>query len=332
MTGSLRYEHLTVELPGTARPVLDDVSFEVEPGEVVGLVGESGSGKSTTARAAVGFFPDGAHVGGTVRLADDDVLALDEPGLRRLRSRRLAMVYQDPRAAVNPVRTVGAYATEQLHTALGMSRGDARDRVLELFSAVGLPDPRRQIDQHPHELSGGMLQRVVIAAALAGEPSILLADEPTSALDVSTQASIVALLLRLRRERGLGVLFITHDLALAAAICDRVCVMYAGRIVEVRSGERLFESPRHPYTAGLRDSTPKLLSGRTIRPIAGAPPSLGETVAGCSFATRCAYAEPACRDRVQTLEVVDDGAVACRRHRELDLSERPHLTSTGGKP
>lgn len=330
---TLRYESLTVRIAGTARPVLDNVSLTVQPGEVVGLVGESGSGKSTTARAALGLLPEGAGIDGTVRMGDDDVLALDDAGLRELRSRRLAMIYQDPQSALNPVRTVGAYACEQLRTARGMSHDEARKRILEQFDAVGLPDPARQFDQHPHELSGGMLQRAVIAAALAGEPDILLADEATSALDVSTQASIIALLLRLRQEHGLGLLFITHDLALASAICGRVCVMYAGRIVEVQQGDRLFASPRHPYSAGLRDSTPELLSGRPVRPIPGAPPSLGESTVGCGFAPRCPYAVQDCRDRVPALVPTGDGAVACHRHSELDLrTQSGGLTRTGGTP
>ena len=326
---SLEIDGLTMALPGTARPVLDNVSLSVAPGEIVGLVGESGSGKSTTARAALGMVPEAASLHGSVRVDDSSVFDLDDSGLRRLRAERVGMVYQNPRAALNPVRTVGAYATEQLQRALGVDAAEARSKVVALFASVGLRDPEQLLRAHPHQLSGGMLQRVVIASALAGQPAFLLADEPTSALDVSTQASIVALLMSLRREHGLGMLFITHDLTLASAICDRVCVMYAGRIVEAQPGDHLLVGPRHPYTAGLRDSTPELLSGRPIRPIEGAPPSLGESVAGCAFAQRCPYVQQACRDETPALAALPDGAVACRRHEEIDLGDA--LKTAGGR-
>ncbi|UXI82325.1 ABC transporter ATP-binding protein, partial [Streptomyces vinaceusdrappus] len=222
----LTLDHLTVRLPGAARPVLDDVTLRVAAGEVVGLVGESGSGKSTTAKAALGLLPGRAAATGTVRVDGTDVLALTGEELRRHRARTVAMIHQDPRAALNPVRRVGDFLRE---------RGADRARAAELLDAVGLSDPERRLRQRPHEFSGGMLQRVVIAGALAARPRLLLADEATSALDVTTQAEILALLRGLRAEQGAGLLFITHDLHLAAAYCDRVYVMYAGRVVEERT-------------------------------------------------------------------------------------------------
>uniref|UniRef100_UPI0006EBC2BF ABC transporter ATP-binding protein n=1 Tax=Streptomyces silaceus TaxID=545123 RepID=UPI0006EBC2BF len=231
----LDIKDLTVHLPGAARPVLDEVSLHVAPGEVVGLVGESGSGKSTTAKAAIGLLPPGASATGSVRFSSDtDVLALTGEQLRAHRAGPVAMVHQDPRAALNPVRRIGDFLTE---------RGATRARAAELLEAVGLSSPERRLRQRPHELSGGMLQRVVIAGALA--------DEATSALDVTTQAEILALLRSLRATRDLGLLLITHDLHLAAAYCDRVYVMYAGRVVEQRTAKALFTTPAHPYTQGL---------------------------------------------------------------------------------
>ncbi|WP_326817577.1 ABC transporter ATP-binding protein [Streptomyces sp. NBC_01762] len=310
----LDIENLTLELPGTARPVLTDVSLRVAAGEVVGLVGESGSGKSTTARAALRTLPAGTAMSGSVRVDGTDVLALSGEALREHRAHAVAMVHQDPRSAVNPVRRIGDFLVERL-AGTGLDKKAVRARAVELLGTVGLSDPERRVRQRPHELSGGMLQRVVIAGALAAEPRLLLADEATSALDVTTQAEILALLRTLRAERSLGLLFITHDLHLAAAYCDRVYVMYAGRVVEEQPAGALFDRPRHPYTKGLLACSPTLgEDSREIRPIPGRPPSLADTFDGCEFADRCPDAEPECGTwRPEPVPLDGGGTAACRR-------------------
>ncbi|MER8232757.1 ABC transporter ATP-binding protein [Streptomyces sp. NPDC094049] len=311
----LEIEDLGVRLDGdrAARPILDGVTLTVRPGETVGLVGESGSGKSVACRSVLGLLPSGAHVSGRVRVAGRDVLTMDRAALAALRTRQVAMVFQDPRASVNPLRRVGDFLTEGLRAA-GTPAADATARAVELLGAVGIRDPRGALRRRPHEFSGGMLQRVVIAAALAAEPALLVADEPTTALDVTTQAEIVSLLTRLRAERGTGLLFVTHDLELAAAICDRVYVMYAGRIVETRGADELFDRPRHPYTAGLLACAPSLEAGAPPpRPIPGRPVSLAERAPGCAFAARCAHAVPRCTAEVPVLARHGDGLAACHR-------------------
>ncbi|MCF3124336.1 ABC transporter ATP-binding protein [Streptomyces arenae] len=298
----LDIKDLTVHLPGAARPVLDEVSLHVAPGEVVGLVGESGSGKSTTAKAAIGLLPPGATATGSVRFSSDtDVLALTGDQLRAHRAGPVAMVHQDPRAALNPVRRIGDFLTE---------RGATRARAAELLEAVGLSSPERRLRQRPHELSGGMLQRVVIAGALAAEPRLLLADEATSALDVTTQAEILALLRSLRATRDLGLLLITHDLHLAAAYCDRVYVMYAGRVVEQRTAKALFTTPAHPYTQGLLACSPTLTETDPLTPIPGRPPSLSDTFKGCAFVSRCDRAEESCEAWTPEASQLEDGGTA----------------------
>ncbi|MEV0535774.1 ABC transporter ATP-binding protein [Kitasatospora sp. NPDC050463] len=311
----LDIDTLTVELAGgkAARPILDGVSLRVAAGETVGLVGESGSGKSVACRSILGLLPERATTTGRVRVSGRDVLTMDRSGLRDLRARQVAMVFQDPRASVNPLRRVGDFLTEGLRAA-GTPAEQATARAEELLDAVGIRDPRGALRRYPHQFSGGMLQRVVIAAALAGRPSLLLADEPTTALDVTTQAEVIAILTRLQAERGTGMLFVTHDLELASAICDRVYVMYAGRIVETRSASDLFERPRHPYTAGLLASTPRIEpDAAPPRPIPGRPLSLAEAPAGCAFAARCAFAEPRCTAAPPPLEPHGDGLAACLR-------------------
>jgi peptide/nickel transport system ATP-binding protein len=254
----LTIHDLCVTVPTAAGPVriLRDVTLTVQPGETVGLVGESGSGKSTTSRAVLRLTPDGSETSGTVTVCDTD--AGDPGGIRDIRSNRAAMIFQDPRSSLNPVRRIGDSATERLVHVHGISKAEARSRLIALFTEVGLRDPEALLGKYPHQLSGGMLQRVVIAAALSTDPELLLADEATSALDVTTQAEVLATLRRLRVERKLGVLFITHDLQLAAAYCDRVYVMKDGTVVDEQPGGTVFVNPTNPYTKALADATPRL--------------------------------------------------------------------------
>ncbi|MET8504926.1 ABC transporter ATP-binding protein [Streptomyces sp. NPDC004787] len=311
----LEIDRLTLRLPDgrAARPLLDGVGLTVAPGETVGLVGESGSGKSVACRSVLGLLPGGARATGEVRVAGRDVLTLDRAALAALRAREVAMVFQDPRASVNPLRRVGDFVTEGLR-ATGVPAAEATARAEELLAAVGIRDPRGALRRRPHEFSGGMLQRVVIAAALAGDPALLVADEPTTALDVTTQAEIIAILTRLQAERGTGLLFVTHDLELAAALCDRVYVMYAGRIVETGRTDDLFDRPRHPYTAGLLSCTPRLdPDAPAPRPITGRPVSVAEAPPGCAFAARCPHAQPRCTEEVPELRPYGPGFASCHR-------------------
>lgn len=300
-----------------AVPLLDGVTVRVARGETVGLVGESGSGKSLTARAALGMFPRGARATGSVAVAGVDVLAAGRAALRDLRRARASMIFQDPRAAINPVRRVGDYLTEGLR-ARGVPAREAAATALELLEQVGIRDPRGALRRHPHEFSGGMLQRVVIAGALSTGPELLLADEPTTALDVTTQAEVIALLKEMQRTRGTGMLFVTHDLDLAAAICDRVYVMYAGRIVEEAAGAALFSSPAHPYTRALLEASPSVHGDRTeIRAIRGRPRSLAEAPSGCAFRDRCPLAADDCAASVPAVRAHGTSAVACVRPEEV---------------
>ncbi|WP_455357071.1 ABC transporter ATP-binding protein [Streptomyces sp. SYSU K217416] len=290
---TLDIQGLRITLPGTARPVLDGVDLTVAAGETVALVGESGSGKSITSRSALRLLPPGAVVEGAVRVSGQDVLTMNAEQLRALRAGTVAMIFQDPRAAINPLRRIGDFLTESVTLTNSMGRADATARATELLQAVGLD--ASALHKYPGQVSGGMLQRVMIAAALMGDPALLLADEPTTALDVTTQAEVVALLARLRERFGTGLLFVTHDLDLAAAISDRVYVMYAGRIAESGPAKALFAHPRHPYTAALLASTPRLEApqGR-LAAIDGQPPDLRQELHGCPFAARCPLATEIC--------------------------------------
>lgn len=308
-------QNLTVSLPSASaeRPLLADVSLTVKHGQVVGLVGESGSGKSTTARAALGAFPDRSSVSGHVEVAGVSVTDAPAERLREIRRRKVAMIFQDPRSAVNPVRRVGDFITENLVFNLGVDKRSAHKSAIELLGSVGLSDPERIMRQYPGELSGGMLQRAVIAACLTGDPGLILADEATSALDVSTQAEVLAILHRLRDERDVGVLLITHDLHLAASFCDVVYVMYAGRIVERCSGPSLFDACKHPYTQALLACTPSIDGTELAKPLPGRPLSLAENPPGCPFADRCDIVEEACRATLPQQVQTRHGFALCRR-------------------
>lgn len=290
---TLDVQGLRITLPGTARPVLDGVDLHVAAGETVALVGESGSGKTLTSRSALNLLPSGAVVEGAVRVNGQDVLTMNADQVRALRTGTVAMIFQDPRAALNPLRRIGDFLTESVTLTRSMSRADAGARAVELLRAVGLD--ASALHKYPGQVSGGMLQRVMIAAALMGDPALLLADEPTTALDVTTQAEVIALLAEVRERFGTGLLFVTHDLDLAAAISDRVYVMYAGRIVESGPAKALFAEPRHPYTAALLASTPRLEAPRgRLAAIEGQPPDLRQELRGCPFAARCPLATDIC--------------------------------------
>ncbi|MEV4182427.1 ABC transporter ATP-binding protein [Streptosporangium canum] len=297
---------LAVPYERSWRTLVEQVDLTIGKGEAVGLVGESGSGKSMTARAVIGLTPPGARVTGRIVFDGAEVPSGRE--LRRLRAKRIAMIFQDPRAHINPVRSVGDFLTEAMVHNLRMPVRQASARAVQLLKEVGITDGERRLRQHPHELSGGLLQRVMIASVLAVEPDLVLADEPTTALDVTTQSEVMAILDELRREHGMAMLLITHDLELAAATCDRLAVMYAGRIVEDLDGE-----PRHPYTRGLMRSRPSLEETVHRLPvIPGRPVAAFEAEEGCAFAPRCDLAEPRCRES----RPPSTGGVACLRAEE----------------
>ncbi len=300
---------------GHPLPAVQNVSFSLEKGAVTCLVGESGCGKSLTARAILGILPRGATATGSVRFEDRELIGLPEKTMSRLRGRSMAMIFQEPMTALNPVLTVGEQAAEPLRLHLGLSKAEARKRVIELFAEVGIPSPGERYTVYPHELSGGMRQRVMIAMALTCRPSLLLADEPTTALDATIQGQVLSILNEERVSRGMAVLLITHDLGVVAQIADSVGVMYAGRLVEYGSLEELFHNPLHPYTRGLMAAAPTRASFRLDRlaAIPGTVPPLGSVPAGCPFHPRCSQALDICREALPPETVRDGHRVLCWR-------------------
>ena len=324
MSALLEIDDLQVSVPydGALRQVIRRVNLSVNAGESVGLVGESGAGKSMTARTVLRLLPRGAQVEGSVRFAGRDVFQMPPSELRAFRAGRAAIVFQDPLAHTNPLRTVGDFLTEGLRLNQRLPKQAREERAYELLRAVGIDNPKARFSQYPHELSGGLLQRVMVAAALAGEPQLLLADEPTTALDVTTQAEVMATLADLRDRLGLALLLITHDLELAAAMCDRTAVMYAGSIVEVERSVDLHGRALHPYTEGLVAARPSVHTTMARLPvIPGRPMAAFEAPEGCAFAPRCPHALPRCTTERPVLAPLGRGMVACLRAAELHPRE-----------
>ena len=313
---------LDVEFRTSAGPVraVNGIDLDVRAGEIVGLVGDSGSGKSVPSRAIMGLLPQRTStIRGSIRLSGDELVGLPERAYRRVRGERVAMIFQDPMTALDPLYRAGEQVAEALRFHFGLRKDVARLRVRDLFVQVGLGEPDVVLDAYPHQLSGGMRQRVMIAMALACEPELLIADEPTTALDVTIQAQILELLRDLVRERGMALLFITHDLGVVHELCERAVVLYAGRVAEMALSTDLFAGPRHPYTAGLAVSIPDIgVRRRRLPQIPGTPPNPASLPSGCPFAPRCPAALDRCREERPDLREVAVGRMAaCHRSEEL---------------
>ncbi len=300
--------------------VLDGVSFAIAKGESLGLVGESGSGKSQTALAVLGLLPATAHIEGSIRFEQQELIGAGRAALDQLRGSRISMVFQDPMSSLNPYLSIGVQMAEVLEQHRGASRADALREAAMMLDAVRIADPRRRLAQFPHEFSGGMRQRVLIAMALLAKPELLIADEPTTALDVTVQAEVLAVLDELRRELGLALLLITHDLGVVSGHCERMAVMYAGRIVESGPTAAVLANPRHPYTAALLATRPNLSGPRPARlpTIAGQPPDPARRPPGCAFAPRCEQVLPQCRELAPILRIDE-----ARRGRACHLDAGP---------
>ena len=311
-------EHLRVEFPtrrGTLTAV-DDVSLSIAAGEVLGVVGESGAGKSLTGAAIIGLIdPPGRIAGGEIRLAGRRIDNLSQEALRRIRGREIGAVFQDPLTSLNPLYTIGRQLVETITTHLDLDRKAARARALDLLNEVGISAPERRIDHYPHQFSGGMRQRVVIALALAAKPKLIIADEPTTALDVSIQAQIIALIKRLCRDHGTAVMLITHDMGVIAETADRVAVMYAGRVAEIGPVADVIHRPQHPYTVGLMGSIPSIVAEREeLAQIDGTMPRLTAIPDGCAFNPRCPQVFERCRHERPDLLQADRTMAACWLH------------------
>ena len=318
MKDLLVIKELVVEFrtPEGVVQAVNGISYSVAPGEIVAIVGESGSGKSVGARAILGLIPSppGKIVSGSIAFDDIDLLGLDDKSIRDVRGKEIAMVFQEPMTSLNPVISIGRQLTEAMKLHLNMSQKEANARGVELLEKVGISDPEGRLSQYPHQLSGGMRQRVMIAMALSCYPKLILADEPTTALDVTVQAQVLSLMKDLCREMGVALVIITHNLGIVARYAHRVNVMYAGKIVETGIAAALYANPSHPYTLGLLNSVPRLdqVRGTQIEPIPGSPPDLADLGPGCAFEPRCRFATARCRaETPPMIDISDAHSSAC---------------------
>ncbi len=321
----LEVKNLIVEFPnrrGTLRAI-DDISFAIEPGEILGVVGESGAGKSLTGAAIIGLLePPGRIGGGQVLLDGERIDNLPYERMRQIRGRKIGAIFQDPLTSLNPLYSVGKQLTETIQTHLPVSYAEARLRAINLLKDTGIPAAEERIDHFPHQFSGGMRQRVVIALALAAEPKLIVADEPTTALDVSIQAQIISLLKNICKDRGAAVMLVTHDMGVIAETCDRVAVMYAGRIVEIGPVHEVINHPAHPYTAGLMASIPDMASDReNLNQIDGSMPRLNAIPTGCAFNPRCTKAFDRCKTERPSLMAAGSTRAACWLHDGAQIGE-----------
>jgi oligopeptide/dipeptide ABC transporter ATP-binding protein len=315
MTELLRAEGIRIRMPGATAPVtiVDGVDFSVDEGEILGIAGESGSGKTMTVLGLLGLQPHAAVVTGHAWFGSSDLVALRGRDLRRVRGGEIGVVFQDPLTTLHPMLTIGTQLTEHMRIHLGIDKSDALARAASLLGEVRIPNPRKALAGYPHQFSGGMRQRIVIAMALACEPKLLIADEPTTALDVTVQAGILALIRELCRARGMAVLLVTHDLGVMSSVADRVSVFYAGRVVESGPTRELLQHPRHPYTKQLLTALPDPeRADEPLRPIAGVPATPFARPAGCAFHPRCGWTQPSCSAAVPPLlKVAADRLSAC---------------------
>jgi oligopeptide/dipeptide ABC transporter ATP-binding protein len=294
------------------------VDIDVAAGEMLAVVGESGSGKSVTFLGLMGLLPPTTIITGSARLGDVELVGADSKVARRVRGKKIAMIFQDPLSALNPVLRIGKQIEEMIHSHQKLSKDEGATRAVELLDLVGIPQPKERARQYPHEFSGGMRQRVMIAMAIANDPEVLIADEPTTALDVTVQAQILEVIQRIQRDLSTAVVLITHDLGVVARVAERVHVMYAGRAAERATVDTLFVDPTHPYTVGLLNSLPRLGVER-LEPIKGSPPNMLRPPSGCAFRPRCIFAAPQCAGDIPSLRPFHQSETACVRIEEIDL-------------